>query len=118
MTPRSDHSRHSSCRGDSAVSARVLHEVFRDVRALDLETAGRAVRAVTRWGRQMTCGLTGHDYFVRLAGNRIFLRCADCDHETPGWSIDIRVPRRSLSSGHVPRSQSTAEPPVRQMRAA
>ena len=100
------------------MSAHVLHEVFRDVRALDLAAAGRAVRAVTRWMRQTMCGLTGHDYFVKVAGNRMFLRCADCDRETPGWSIDIRVPRRSPSSGHAVRSPSIPDTPERKTRAA
>jgi len=100
------------------VAARVLNEELRDARGCDLAAVGRAVRAVTRWVRQTVCGLTGHDYFVKVAGNRMFLRCADCDHETPGWSIDVRVPRRLPPSGHAVRSQSELDRPGRQMRAA
>jgi hypothetical protein len=56
---------------------------------LELEmrrTAGRIrVRA-----HQLMCAATGHDYFIRTRKGRIFLRCDDCAHETPGWQIDVK----------------------------
>ena len=47
-----------------------------------------ALRASFRLIREAMCGLAGHDYLRRFAVNRIFLRCASCGHETPGWGID------------------------------
>jgi hypothetical protein len=39
--------------------------------------------------REAACGLRGHDYLQHAEAGRIFLRCADCGHETHGWSVDI-----------------------------
>jgi hypothetical protein len=37
--------------------------------------------------RQMLCGLHGHDAFLQFQQDRMFLRCASCGHETPGWEV-------------------------------
>ena len=36
--------------------------------------------------REMLCGLRGHDLMLHFEnGRRVYLRCARCGHETPGW---------------------------------
>ena len=39
------------------------------------------------------CSLHGHDTLLHYDQNRIYLRCASCGHETPGWDLDERRPR-------------------------
>jgi hypothetical protein len=50
---------------------------------------GASLRAVKGLVRHTLCGIGGHDYLRKLAPGRIFLQCATCGHETPGWRIDI-----------------------------
>jgi hypothetical protein len=50
-------------------------------------------RAATRLG-QVLCGLTGHDPVVHFEGKRVMMRCTSCGHDTPGWEISERGPRR------------------------
>jgi hypothetical protein len=42
---------------------------------------------------QAMCGLHGHDTLLHFDENRIFLRCASCGHETPGWEIGKARPQ-------------------------
>jgi len=44
--------------------------------------------------RQMFCGLHGHDSLLQFQQDRMFLRCASCGYETPGWEVSEpkRVP--------------------------
>jgi hypothetical protein len=49
-----------------------------------METGGPAV--IDRV-RQMVCGLHGHDNLLQFERDRMFLRCASCGHESPGWEI-------------------------------
>jgi len=51
------------------------------------------VRAVGRLG-QLFCGLRGHDSVLHFEGNRVNMRCTSCGHDTPGWEITGRGPRR------------------------
>jgi len=37
--------------------------------------------------RKGLCALSGHDYLLKTAGNRMFLQCPDCGRETPGWRV-------------------------------
>ncbi len=39
------------------------------------------------------CSLHGHDPLLHYDEQRIYLRCASCGHETPGWDLDQRRPR-------------------------
>ncbi len=39
------------------------------------------------------CSLHGHDPLLHFDQNRMYLRCASCGHETPGWELDERRPR-------------------------
>jgi hypothetical protein len=38
---------------------------------------------------EAACAVRGHDYLQHAQAGRIFLRCADCGHETHGWSLHI-----------------------------
>lgn len=52
---------------------------------------------VTRaFGRltQVLCGLRGHDSVLHFEGNRVMMRCTSCGHDTPGWEISGRGPRK------------------------
>jgi hypothetical protein len=54
---------------------------------------GIVVRAVGRFS-QMLCGLRGHDSVLHFEGNRVMMRCTSCGHDTPGWEISGRGPRK------------------------
>ena len=56
-------------------------------------TSGVVARAVGRLG-QMMCGLRGHDAVLHFEGKRVMMRCTSCGHDTPGWEITGRGPRR------------------------
>ena len=43
---------------------------------------------------QLFCGLRGHDSVLHFEGNRVNMRCSSCGHDTPGWEISGRGPRR------------------------
>jgi hypothetical protein len=63
--------------------------------AVGRETAGTAVvtRAVLRFG-QLLCGLRGHDTVMHFEGKRVMMRCTSCGHDTPGWEISDKAPRK------------------------
>jgi len=50
-------------------------------------------RTVTRLG-QLLCGARGHDAVLHFEGKRVMMRCTSCGHDTPGWEISERAPRR------------------------
>ena len=56
-------------------------------------TGGLVSRAVARIG-QLFCGMRGHDAVLHFEGNRVMMRCTSCGHDTPGWEISGRGPRR------------------------
>ena len=58
------------------------HQAPPDAHVPSLHKAGLLVR-------EAVCAMRGHDYFRHTEGTRIFLRCADCGHETHGWYMDI-----------------------------
>lgn len=58
-----------------------------------LDHAGVVARAMGRLG-QLFCGLRGHDAVLHFEGNRVNMRCTSCGHDTPGWEINGRGPRR------------------------
>src|SRR3954466_5237871 len=43
---------------------------------------------------QLLCGLRGHDAVMHFEGNRVNMRCTSCGHDTPGWEITGKGPRR------------------------
>lgn len=38
--------------------------------------------------RHLMCGLHGHDTLLQFDHGRMYLRCASCGHETPGWVLN------------------------------
>src|ERR687891_60952 len=50
-------------------------------------------RAFTRVG-QVLCGIGGHDSVLHFEGRRVMMRCTSCGHDTPGWEIIGRGPRK------------------------
>jgi hypothetical protein len=50
-------------------------------------------RTVSRVG-QLLCGLRGHDSVLHFEGKRVNMRCTSCGHDTPGWDVSGRGPRR------------------------
>jgi hypothetical protein len=59
----------------------------------DQASSGILSRAVGRLG-QALCGLKGHDSVLHFEGNRVMMRCTSCGHDSPGWEISGRAPRR------------------------
>lgn len=57
------------------------------------QSTGVMTRAMGRLG-QMLCGVRGHDSVLHFEGNRVMMRCTSCGHDTPGWEITGRGPRR------------------------
>src|SRR5262245_44731565 len=43
---------------------------------------------------QVICGLHGHDSVLHFETHRVMMRCTSCGHETPGWEITGRGPRK------------------------
>ena len=54
---------------------------------------GLLSRAIARLG-QLFCGLKGHDSVLHFEGKRVMMRCTSCGHDTPGWEITGRAPRK------------------------
>ncbi len=62
--------------------------------AVGAETpTGRALARLWKRVQHTLCKLHGHDTLLHYDQNRIYLRCASCGHETPGWELDGRRPR-------------------------
>jgi hypothetical protein len=50
---------------------------------------------------QLVCGIHGHDNLIQFEEYRMFLKCASCGHETPGWRLPNRRPvAKAGSTGH------------------
>jgi hypothetical protein len=63
------------------------------LRSRTADTTGALERTMGRIG-QLFCGLKGHDAVLHFEGNRVNMRCTSCGHDTPGWEISERGPRR------------------------
>jgi hypothetical protein len=59
----------------------------------DQPTTGLVGRAIGRLS-QALCGVRGHDSVLHFEGNRVMMRCTSCGHDSPGWEISGRAPRR------------------------
>lgn len=57
------------------------------------KASGALSRMVSRMG-QVFCGWRGHDAVLHFEGNRVMMRCTSCGHDTPGWEISGRGPRK------------------------
>ena len=42
----------------------------------------------------ITNDVPGHDAILHYQGNRVMMRCTSCGHDTPGWEVSGRGPRR------------------------
>jgi hypothetical protein len=60
------------------------------------------------WMGQALCGLRGHDSVLHFEGNRVMMRCTSCGHDSPGWEISGRAPRRRFD-GDARRHSLTKE---------
>jgi hypothetical protein len=77
--------------------------------ATDDGPAGAVVeRAMTRLG-QLLCGMRGHDAVLHFEAKRVMMRCTSCGHDTPGWEIGDRAPRRRFD-GDARRHLLTSAP--------
>ena len=56
-------------------------------------TGGLVARGMARLG-QLICGMRGHDDVLHFSTNKVLMRCTSCGHESPGWEINGRAPRR------------------------
>ena len=56
-------------------------------------TSSVVARAMGRLG-QLMCGARGHDSVLHFEGKRVMMRCTSCGHDTPGWEVDGRAPRK------------------------
>ena len=54
---------------------------------------GLMSRIVARLG-QTLCGLSGHDAVLHFEGKRVMMRCTSCGHDSRGWEISGRGPRK------------------------
>jgi hypothetical protein len=43
------------------------------------------------------CGLHGHDPLLHFDDGRMYLRCASCGYQSPGWDTGERRPRLRFS---------------------
>ena len=59
----------------------------------DHAAPGLVARAASRLS-QVFCGLRGHDAVLHFEGNRVMMRCTSCGHDSPGWEINGRGPRK------------------------
>jgi hypothetical protein len=42
--------------------------------------------------REAFCALHGHDNLLQFQHERMFLKCASCGHESPGWELNETPP--------------------------
>jgi hypothetical protein len=45
---------------------------------------------------EFCCGLQGHDMLMRFEQKRVYLQCASCGHESPGWEVADTRPKAAL----------------------
>lgn len=61
--------------------------------------------------RQMLCGLYGHDSLLQFERDRMYLRCASCGYQTPGWEInDTPATVRVQTVQAEPRTKPVLQP--------
>ena len=56
-------------------------------------TSTAVARAMGRLG-QLMCGARGHDSVLHFEGKRVMMRCTSCGHDTPGWEVHDRAPKK------------------------
>jgi hypothetical protein len=55
-------------------------------------TDGIVGRVLAR-SREFWCGLSGHDNLMHFEKERLYLQCASCGHESPGWALTEAPPK-------------------------
>ncbi len=45
---------------------------------------------------EIYCGLRGHNMLRQFERDRVYLRCASCGHESPGWTLSEQRPKVSV----------------------
>jgi hypothetical protein len=50
--------------------------------------------------RQVFCALHGHDSLLHFEHDRMFLLCASCGHESPGWELNETPPTMLTDRSH------------------
>ena len=64
------------------------------------ELPGTTSSDATVFGRAMAllgqtlCGFRGHDSVLHFESKRVMMRCTSCGHDTPGWELNGKGPRR------------------------
>ena len=51
--------------------------------------------------RRLICALRGHEDYLQLEKNRVYLQCIACGHESPGWTVGERRPVLRFQSRRV-----------------
>ena len=51
---------------------------------------------------QFLCSLRGHDFMFKTKRKRMYLECASCGYESPGWDLSGR--KKSLERVEKPNS--------------
>lgn len=51
--------------------------------------------------RRLICALRGHEDYLQLEKNRVYLQCIACGHESPGWTVGERRPVLRFQSTRV-----------------
>ncbi len=86
------------------------------VSAVDAPSDGLFARLGKRI-QYFLCGLHGHDPMLHYDQTRIYLRCASCGHETPGWELEQSRPRVRFN-GKIERAFAMQSQPFDERRIA
>jgi hypothetical protein len=65
---------------------------------LESESADISHVVLERLG-QLVCGIHGHDNLIQFEQSRMFLKCASCGYESPGWRLPARRPVVKSAAG-------------------
>jgi hypothetical protein len=74
------------------MATQIAHPVQMDSAIRERRADGTGGR-ILAWLKQMYCGLHGHDNLMHFEKDRVFLQCASCGHQTPGWTLTETAPR-------------------------
>jgi hypothetical protein len=63
--------------------------------------------------KRLICAISGHEEYVHFEKNRMYLQCVTCGYESPGWTIEGRLPVLPFRSNVADDSQPTTHRTVR-----
>jgi len=69
--------------------------------------------------REGLCGLQGHDNLLQFGRDRLYLKCIECGHESPGWDVSDTYPHKLApvaASEDPAKRREEARPPLVQVR--